>query len=343
MKKYLSLGKWKHYSAKQAARATKCKLRKIRYERRKRIPFLGKEDEQASGQNKNESFITNIAPNNFSFIQNTDEVISFFDKSKDIIQADHDLFVDIKNIDIMTPDTVALLCATVNDPHFKKNKCIRGNAPTKESLYSLFKDSGFYNHVTSDDRNKISNLNVFVHKITNNRVENIIARDVCERAISKLFSQPKKFRPLYEILIELMANTNNHANPDMVGTYNWWLFMDCNNEKTVSISFLDLGVGIIKSGPVQNYIKTALKVIGARSDADLINDIFHGRLKSRTKLSERGKGLPSIFHHSKNVNFTKFFVITNRAFVNLKNDTFIELNNNFQGTFWYFELSAESA
>lgn len=330
MKLYTTLESWKRHSQKKALRTLYCAARRKHYKKIKQRQALKKYN------NKNQA--RHAAPENFSLINNTDNIIRFFEETKQSLVSGNNLFIDIKNITNMTIDAVALLCATINDPTFNCGRTIRGNSPTDIKLAYLLRGSGFYNHVSSRDKPK-SNTNVCVHKVTKNKVENEIAKSVCEKAVQKIFGELKKFRPLYEILIELMANTNNHANPEYEGAYNWWLFMDCNStEDKVTIAFLDLGVGVINSGPVQGYLKSAFTAIGARSNSDVIKDVFHGKLRSRTALDERGRGMPLIYSHSKMNNFSKFIIITNRVHGNLKTDKFTELNHDFNGTLWYLEL-----
>ena len=88
------------------------------------------------------------APHNFSFIDNTDEVLSYFNKCKKLLHSNEKVECNISKITSLSADAIALLAACANDRLFlgKRGK-IRGNAPVDKILLQTFIESGFYNHV----------------------------------------------------------------------------------------------------------------------------------------------------------------------------------------------------
>ena len=146
---------------------------------------------------------------------------------------------------------------------------------------------------------------------------------------------------LYEILIECMSNTHNHANLNKQGECRWWLYV-YNNPITnsTSYSFVDLGVGIFKSAHTKNYITKIFKVTGLQKNIDLVDDLLAGKIHSRIEKDRelRGKGIPQIVKHSKNTWFKSFYIITNDVKIDLSIGSRESLDYSFDGTFLHWEL-----
>ena len=214
----------------------------------------------------------------------------------------------------MTPDAVALLVASIKNPNFTKTGTSKGNEPKKEDLRKLFTESGFYEHVQiiqSRGFKKAQSGNL-LHKEVAQKVVPSIAKSACIFGLEHVFKQSVPFpplyniySPLYEILLESMANTHNHANLHKQGECRWWLYV-YNNPMTNSTfySFIDLGVGIFRSAHTRNYIKI-LKLAGLQKNVDLVDDLLAGKINSRIEKDRelRGKGIPQIVRHSKNTCF----------------------------------------
>lgn len=162
----------------------------------------------------------------------------------------------------------------------------------------------------------------------------------CKKAslvgIKYTFKSLKPYEPLYDILIECMSNTNNHASPDNDGKCNWWLYV--YNEPGTNItsySFLDLGVGIFKSAVVQNYIKQLFKGSTIYKNINLVEELLNGKIQSRIDEDKeiRGKGIPQIVSYAKLETFKEFYLITNDVKINIKTGVKIQLDFNLSGTF----------
>lgn len=171
------------------------------------------------------------APKNFSLINNTENVLLYFKEISRLFSERKQVECNLENIENMTQDAIALLIAKVKDVSFTRGLNIRGNSPIKKDLKTLWDKSGFLEHVSTNLIPTENNNNLLIHKVTNNKVENEIAKRVGEIAVKYTFNTNEKFKPLYEILIECMANTNNHAGLDKEGIYNWWILV-YNDDKT---------------------------------------------------------------------------------------------------------------
>jgi len=317
------------------------KRQKSKWKNRKRNKKLSRQwHNSIIAKHKKAPYIDHKAPENFSFINNTDEVLEYFNKAKTIFHNKENVNFDISDVTQMTPDTIALLVASVNNSKFIKTGNSKGNAPKDDELRKIFTESGFGEYVSSSGfrGSKSGNL---LHKEVNKKVVPKIAKNSCILGLEHVFKEIKPFPPLYEILIECMSNTHNHANLNIQGECKWWLYVYNNPKtKTTSYSFLDLGVGIFESTHIKNYITKILKIIGAYQNIDLVDDLLKGKIHSRIEIDRelRGKGIPQIVNHSKNTCFRNFFIITNNVKIDLTNRINTTLKQDFNGTFFHFEL-----
>lgn len=291
-------------------------------------------------KHKSAPYVDHVAPENFSFINNTNEVLDYFDKAKKIFYGKENVNFDIANVSKLTPDTIALLVASLNNPKFVKTGNSRGNAPKAEDLHKIFTESGFGEHIAQSTGFKKSQPGNLLHKEVNQKVVPRMAKNACLIGLEHVFNNSNIFSPLYEILIECMSNTHNHASLHMQGECKWWLYVYNNPKtKTTSYSFIDLGVGIFKSVYIKKYLQI-LKITGIYQNADLIDDLLAGKIHSRIEKDRelRGKGIPQIVRHSKESCFKSFYIITNNVKIDLTNSVKETLKYNFEGTFLHWEL-----
>ena len=336
MKRVYTSQKHKRHRIKTALRSLKRK--------RKKKPKIKKQKRETNSQTKSvrrrkASKVKNIkAPSNFSFINNTEETIEYFEKAHKELKSKHKINFDISDISTLTTDAIAVQIAKIKDTKFHFRSGIMGNEPKNENLKRLFQQSGFYEYVNTTVYRPLSNNKLLIHKVTKNSVEPKLAKEACLVGIRHTFKNEEIFEPLYDIIIEIMQNTNNHAGSTK-GKYDWWLHVYNHPESSkTSYSFLDLGIGIFESLPVQNFKRNVLQFIGLRSNLDLVEKLFAGEIKSRTARPERGKGIPQVFECSQDNAFEKFILISNDIYADLKTKEYRLLNKKFEGTLFYWEL-----
>src|SRR5699024_953534 len=106
-----------------------------------------------------------------------------------------------------------------------------------------------------------------------------------------------KLHFLYDILYEMMINTNEHAySSDTFLLNNWYVYVALEDEK-VKFSFLDTGIGIPKT--VNKNFFEKINLLGLKNDAELILSALNGEFKTATKQVYRGKGLPKFTKYNK--------------------------------------------
>lgn len=283
------------------------------------------------------------APKKFNFIDNTDEVLEYLERCNYAFKKKSKVNFNIQEIEELTPDAINLLVASINDPKFTFNGSYIGNAPKDKKLNKLFTASGFYNFVSSSSlvKQNLDLKNNLLHKETDYKVRPLIAKGICIKGLEHVTNSNHPFEPLYEILIEAMQNTNNHASADKGDKTKWWTYVYNDPETGNSIyTFLDLGVGIFDSIVVKTYLQKQAQKIGLHHNVNYVKDLLDGKIQSRIEEDNeiRGKGIPQIVNNAQLDCFKRFYIVSNNVKIDVKNKIGIKLNNNFSGTFLYWEL-----
>jgi hypothetical protein len=342
MKKYYTTSKFKRLNTKRSRGAVN-KRRK----RKNKKDYSGHSNKNTTNKNENYNFIPYTppqivsiqAPDDFSLINNTEPTIEYFNNAHKELKKKNRIIFDISHIQTLTTDAIAVQIAKIKDTKFHLNNGILGNEPKNETLKQLFVQSGFYDHVNTRGAKPKNDKKLLIHEITNNRVEPDIAKEACLQGLKHTFQNEEIFEPLYDILIEVMQNTNNHAG-ETRGVYDWWLHVYNHPDSfKTSYTFLDLGVGIFESLPVQSFKRDFLELLGLKSNLDLVPKLFAGEIKSRTARPERGKGIPQVFECSQNKTFETFILISNDVYADLKTQSYKLIKTPFEGTLFYWEIN----
>jgi len=338
MKRITSTYEWKEYQRITNKKVIRRQNRKS--ERSGRVNTYVEEHKRYFLTAKNPNEYTNlVAPDEFSFVSNTENVLKYFAFAEKTISERKQIILNISSIKRLTSDAIALLIAKITLRSFNRGIKIIGNAPRNEQLLNLFIQSGFYHYVQSKAPKLQTKPNLLLHKRTNHKVEPTIAKQACLIGIRHTFGNSEIYEPLYDILIEAMQNTNNHAGLERKGLYDWWLFVFNDPESKISsYSFLDLGVGIFESLPVKNWRRGILEATGLTSNVNLVDRLISGEISSRTGKAERGKGIPQIYQCSTDKNIKEFIIVSNDVHANLKTKQYTKLSTTFGGTLLYWEI-----
>jgi len=280
------------------------------------------------------------APINFSFIEYTNDVLEYLKVGRENLKNHNAIRFDVSKIEYFTPEVIPLLISHIKEISFNNKVPIHGNAPENEKFRQIFTQSGLYNYVKSKKKYKIAENNL-LHKEANFKVKPDIAARSVEMIIKNCNCNQEYVEPIYNIFIELMSNTHHHANLKQYGYSKWWLYVfHDETTKKISLSFLDLGVGIFKSMIVRTYLKKIGRSLKLVDNVGLVSDLLSGKVQSRIDIDNeiRGKGIPQIVEYSKLECFEKFLLITNDVKIDLKTDKTEKLTSNLRGTFYYIEF-----
>jgi hypothetical protein len=144
---------------------------------------------------------------------------------------------------------------------------------------------------------------------------------------------------IYMMLLELMANTRQHAVPEKPEAKRWWtlLFRDDRSKKAQFV-FLDTGVGILDSVRTK-FEKFVAKLPFIDNQPRILQEIMKGSFRTRTGLSYRGKGLPAIRQYlADREHFANLKIITNNVMADVSADSYLALTSRFPGTLFFWEL-----
>jgi hypothetical protein len=276
-------------------------------------------------------------PPDFSIIHNPEAMNSFLLTLRGYARRFH-ISLDLKDVTQITPEAIAALTATIS-PSSMPNTKVRGNLPSDQLARQILLESGFFEHVSSTVPLPAGQLGKIKER-KSNLVEPRTARELIDCGTMQAFGlnwRSHSTRAAYATLIELMANTHNHAAGKRPEIESWWAtsYGDVKRQR-VCYSFVDTGVGIFRSVKV-HWIRQAFRRIGISDDAALLLQILQGLVQSSTGLPYRGKGLPTIYKKSQNGDLKSLFIIANDVYADVSNNKYHPLDVSFPGTLVYWE------
>jgi hypothetical protein len=283
-----------------------------------------------------------VAPENFSFINNTEVLIKFFNDMERLFKKGHDVFIDFSGIKQLTPDSLAVLVSKIKDDNFNRGMSVGGNEPEDEHLKEQFVRSGFYSVVVPQSRSKEPATGSFRQK-RSKKVEPETADDLINFITKKLYGKYRKSGGVTNALLESMSNTRGHAAGEGSPHERWWATAHCDTKaKKAYYSFVDNGVGIFRSKK-PHILAGALKLLGIQTNGELLEKMLHRQIPSRTKIPYRGRGVPSIYNSLMRGDIENLIIITNDVYAKVRQDEYRRLSRPFSGTFLYWEYPGEKS
>lgn len=301
------------------------------------------------------------APKNFSIIENPQETIKYFN---DIIEFIGNVknFVKIRynlsKVNNITIDAVIYMIAislNINSDYKPRFNVLIPDDPV---LKGFILSSGIADFFNAGEIEIDENSDYFSIKMGNNTdVE--LAQNICDFTNSNLNLDFRDTKFLYDMLIEMMTNTGQHAytKGDKIQTQ-WLIFAECIEDR-IRYTFIDTGLGIpqtmskymiaINKGDIEkdDFIKNLLdEFTNESNDAFLlVTGLKGGGFRTRTDKSYRGKGLPEIYNHYKEQNKTSNLKIISGACLcefdeqSREIPIITKLNEKFLGTLFYWEIN----
>lgn len=335
MKKFYTTCKYKKRNTKRAADRLKQRLLSKMKAKTKRKVFIGTPIILQRKQRDDERFESLKAPVNFSFVENTVEILTYFENIQRHINRRKPVLINLREITNLTNDAIVLLLAFIKNPKITKNVEIRGNYPKDPVLKKIFQESGVFGVNGNEKETKN-----YILTRQNKKAEGGIANELIKRATKIVFGQEARCPGVYRALMESMANTCYHAKPQQIAYETWWLTVyHDKSQKKVSFAFIDLGVGIFKSSKMNSFREKLTSFFGITDNRDVLKEIISGRKMSSTKIPYRGKGLPNIYKGLERNYYSNLKIISNDVKADLAIDHYEKLSKEFNGTFLYWELN----
>lgn len=272
--------------------------------------------------------------------------MNFFNLAGDGFRSGARVTFDFSNTVVFSESAAAVLTAHVKDRtlnHGLPSSIVWPSDPTCKRVIARF---NIFKRIGNDTTSSVVESSKPI-KVSDLKVANETAKQVVDFSSMMLYGEHRKIRSLYAILIEVMANTNNHAtsDSDSGSKHPWWLFTFVDDDRSkVILVFLDLGVGLFSSIPVKQYVSKNPSLIGSdmRREIALANiwdGLTQGKIRSRTGDPSRGRGIPLISDSSELDDYTSFIIIANDAYLDLKGKTTSAMCEFFSGTLFRIEIS----
>ena len=296
------------------------------------------------------NYIKISAPKHFSFIERPEETIKFINKLERLYLNRTSVFVNLMDINYIDYSAVTILVSVMFS--FKtRNIKFNGNFPRNKELAKLLINSDFFKYLGRPIGNNLEyelgkENQIFTR--ANKEVNSELGYVVMAEASSTIWGEKRTCKGLQRTLLELMQNTNNHADINKKGEKHWWLSVNHDKQnRKVSFIFIDYGVGIfesLKHKPNDNkwygwYEKIKNRLIYG-DNPEIFKLLLEGQMHlTVTGQHFRGKGLPGIREVLYRNQISNLKIISNNVFADVFNNKFEKLNQEFSGTFVTWELN----
>lgn len=288
-------------------------------------------------------------PENFSFIYNIDESLSFFNDFQHYSNHVDKIFIDMRGTKEMTMEVLLYL---ISLQKINKNQgrfiSIHIKAPREHHLIKLMSQSGFSKYFRAKNEVSVDEENILeIQDKESNQKAGIHDEYTCKRAIdfalkyhpSYKFSNPK-FRHMFEALAEMMTNTDNHAYDKEGELRNWYLFA-VKLENGLAFYFFDNGKGVLETAKKNILESTIGKVSFSLGYESLMKATLDGDYRSATGKKHRNKGLPQINNFLTSNSVKLPIIITNKIYCIPEKDIYTKNKHNFSGTLFVWILEDE--
>lgn len=270
-----------------------------------------------------------------NFVDEPEALLEYISTAKKLAKSNSEIFLDLSNVTLLTPDSVVFLLSQLRSKPLKGK--MSGNKPKDAAAASLLEASCFFDFFRVSNLIKTPRRGLVITD-DSNMVKEKTAKSLKDFGVTNTLNRSGKYPPIYESLLDLMQNTKDHADTKVKGKEKW-IAHAYNDPKTkiTHYSFVDLGVGIVKS--LRSREDFAKRIMELRlSDHAMLQKVFLGEILSRTGDSKRGRGLPKMYRRFHNKRIKRLIVISNDTYLNFERKEYRPLGSHFEGTFVYWEL-----
>ncbi len=283
-------------------------------------------------------------PSVFSTVINLVGVLKILNNCKSEAGNDKLLSLDFTLIEQLNAAALALLLSVVSDLHTLGIR-VQCKMPLNQDARMEIVESGFLEHFTNNLGERTFGKNKIFVKGKGKTDQVRIAEEI-KKAMNTVFGKDVFNQPMQGAVVEMMANSVNHAYIKKTGKNNyylsgiskqkrWYLSVVHNHaEKQVYFTFVDNGLGLLRT-----IRRKFLSRIGEiMDDKSVIERAFEGKYGSSTQLVERGRGLPTIQSALKKGAFRNLKIITDGCAYSFDNQELINLTEFFEGTTYFWTL-----
>ena len=289
------------------------------------------------------------APAHLSLIDNCEETLAFFCEVIETLKKckyGERVFFNLGGVIKISTDSIMYIIALIDNTKRVKTLSIGclGNIPEDHEACKVIEKSGFYRYVS---KTRQSNYNHdydsknSVQIRTGKTAKGPLTGEICEFICKNSKRTRIDTKRIYNMILELMTNTNQHAYKDGLNLMCncWYIYIESTDEH-IRFVFLDTGVGIPNTVKRNHIEKIKDKVIN--SESAYIASALKGEFRSGTGERNRGRGLPEVFEDVKNKEINNLQIISGRGYCLPKADGNIQeikLNGSLSGTIITWEIT----
>ena len=280
-----------------------------------------------------------VAPADFS-IDNIEHVISFLSEvdQKCRQQKVKLLKVDLAHVKKIDEYSISLLLSLLNRLSCKKIH-YWGTYPEDFACKQFIIGSGFLDIMqTNIQRPSSQNNGNQMFMVGKNCVDSKRIGRAVKESMVHIVGEECVYPPLYDNLLEISANSVEHANTIAVEK-NWLISITKNNDKLHFI-LTDTGFGILAT--IKKKIIQELNDTFLRNKAEILRNVFLKLYQSVTGEMNRHKGLPIIYESFTEGYISDLQVLTNEVFYNFTDNSYRIFKKGFKGVLYSWSITIDN-
>lgn len=285
----------------------------------------------------NPEFKTVLAPKVLNLqYESVEKSLKFVEKIKRIGNKGYFVNLNLENVKTISEGAISLLLSVISDLE-RKRVFFSGEKPFDSEARDVLERSGFFKHMTGSvsSKNKVSKNKILKTGNISTHQQEFVPE--IHKAMETVWGTKARCPALYGGLGEMMRNSCDHAFLDKRAIVWHFGISHFEQENMCKFSFVDNGEGIINTYYHKGLINEAKRFFN--NTAEILETAFRDGIKSRTGLSWRGKGLPTIFEMYEDNIITNLIVITNDVYLDFDRKITKTLNTRFSGTYYFWRIT----
>ena len=324
----------KNHSKKQLRNRLKRKYKKYRGE-----GDTSKSKSRYPTSNSERLYFEHIkAPTNFNLkSENCEEFIEFVNKIKHLGLKKLNINILMEHCIDIGEGAISMFLSVI-DELTKNGITITGTKPNIIIERDKLEKSGFFKYINGKIEVKNSVTKNTILRTGGKSNTHIDLSSELKNANETVWGIKGRNPPLRGTIFEMIRNSYDHAFKNENNVI-WHLGITHDDiNKQVKFSFVDNGRGIIKSFS-EGFLGQLFNLF--RDNCDVLETAFRNGIESRTGLSWRGKGLPTIFENYEEGYLKNLVVISNDVFIDFDRNIYKKLNVPFKGTYYFWVLNEQ--
>ncbi|MBL4663163.1 MAG: hypothetical protein JKY22_06330 [Flavobacteriaceae bacterium] len=328
-------------------------MKKLNPERKKFLINKSLKEERRKRKRKNLNIRVGISAIRFHLMQNpqfyeidgpenltlkyedSNKVLKFIKKIKKYANKGYYIDLKLENTKIINEGAIALLLSVISDLE-RRRIFFKGTKPKNNKANDILERSGFFKHMNGSisKKNRVSNNKILTTGKISTHQKTLVPE--IHKAMETIWGVKARCPALYGGLGEMVRNSCDHAFQNANSTIWHWGITHLENDNTCKFSFVDNGSGILKTNNSKGVLRKLSKYFD--DNADILETAFRDGIESRTGLSWRGKGLPTIFEMYDDNIITNLVVITNDVYLDFDRKISKKINTSFSGTYYFWRI-----